>query len=173
MRTPALGVACLTGLLFSLSGCSGEATPAAATAAPEAAIASQALTAADLPSIRAGRWLMRNVGYQGDQATREMVDEAPEYVCIPAGTNVLSTTSTDLANCPKHAISRRGGAIVVEAQCKADDIESRMTAVYSGDFQSNIKAVIELAMAPSGQPLETVRVTLQGRYEGPCKGDEG
>ncbi|MEW5684004.1 MAG: DUF3617 family protein [Pseudomonadota bacterium] len=169
MFRPLTHAVLLTACLSALAACSAEQGDAQA-ASPGPA---QALARTDLPKIRPGRWLMRNVQFEGDKASRELLDEEPEYVCIPAGADILRTTETDLADCAEHALTRRGGTIVVEAQCTAQGVKSSIRAVYSGDFQSTVHADVALGLAPVGQPLERIRVRIEGRYQGACQGDEG
>lgn len=169
MRSLLLLAAAIT--LAPLGACSDADQPAAAaSAAPAPAIP---IAAAELPQIRPGRWLMRTVDFKGDKATRELLNEEPEFVCIAPGTSILDTTDTDLSKCSQRAISRTGAGVSVEAQCETADIKSSIKSVYSGDFKTVIRADVELGMAAAGQPMETVRIGLEGRYQGPCTGDEG
>ena len=169
MRSPVLLAAAIA--LAPLAACS-EANPSAAAVSP-AALPATPISDAELPQIRPGRWLMRTVDFKGDQASRELLNEEPEFVCIAPGTSILDTTDTDLSQCSQRAISRTATGVSIEAHCATGDIKSSIKSVYSGDFKTVVRADIELGMAPAGQAMETVRIGLEGRYQGSCTGDEG
>lgn len=170
MRVFLIGPAALAALTLPLLACSGDDGRAqAAAASPDAA---RTPAVSDLPQLRPGRWMMRNVRFAGDKATREMLDEDIEFVCIAPGADLLQATGAELANCPDHKITRQGSSVVVEAKCSAQGVDSSIRATYSGDLQSRLTATMRIGLAPSGQPLEFAEVTVEGRHQGACQGDE-
>lgn len=141
----------------------------------------------DLPTIRPGRWLVRDLPPAGDdlsvlnspatsaqliRVNAALSDPDLEMICIEPGATVLRATQTDLSDCAQRSITRTGEGYLVEARCESGDVSSRVRATYSGDFKTVIHADLELSMAPKGQRMETMHVRIEGRYQGPCTGEE-
>ena len=169
----AAGLAAL-GLLL-VAGCSkgaGQTAHTAATAAtagaPPAAVASasgpdKAITAADMPHLKAGYW----------ETVSTTNGEAPETRRFCSSGKPLAPPKNESHACSTFSFKRTLlGAIVVDADCAEGPVASKMHMTVSGDFNSSYTTDTQASIIMQGKPASTINTHSVSHWVGACPAGE-
>lgn len=161
--------ACAALGLLLVAGCSNggpantaTANSATASGAPAAAPVSgpdTAITAADLPHLRAGYW--ERVG-----STNGAPPET-EHFCSSG--KPFSPPKSAGRGCSTFTFKRTfAGGIVIDADCAEGPVTSKLHMTVSGDFNSSYTTDGQASIMMQGKPASSFTTHVVTRYVGAC-----
>lgn len=160
--------------LIAMAGCSkggGQATNTASAAgaggAPAAAAPASgpdtAITAADMPHLKAGYW----------ETVSTTSGEAPETHHFCSSGKPFTPPKSEHAGCAAYSLKRTFlGAIVVDTDCAEGPVASKMHMTVSGDFNSAFTTDAQASITMQGKPATTFTTHSVTRYLGACPAGE-
>jgi hypothetical protein len=128
--------------------------------------ASNAAYAEGWPSRKAGLW---EVTLQSDNeppiSSRQCIDQKTDAQLQRAGQGVMA------ANCSKDVMRREAGGYVTESVCKLGGSTVTSRGLITGDFNSEIKMVVDAQYAPPLMGTAKAKTTVTQRWKGACPAD--
>jgi len=161
LRTAAIaafGLACLAGCSQKGGQANATAGGAAGAATAPASGPDTAITAADLPHLKAGLW---EVSMSTDGAAAEVSRHCETGQAIKA--------PPVRSECSKFEIKRTFlGAVVFDISCAEGPISSSIHSTVTGDFGSSYSSDTVATITVQGQPPHTSNTHTEAHYVGPC-----
>jgi hypothetical protein len=167
MRVIGAAACAALGLLL-VAGCSkggGQATntasgaPGAPAAAAPASGPDTAITAADMPRLKAGYWETVTTTNGG----------APETEHFCSSGKPLSMSRNAGHGCGTFSFKRTFlGAIVIDAACAEGPIASKIHMTASGDFNSSYTTDGQVSLTMQGKPAQTMSTHSASHWVGAC-----
>ena len=131
-----------------------------------AVFASQA-GAADAPKRKSGLWEMKS---QMSGMPAGMPNRGPIQMCIDqASDNVMQEKAKEKSNCSVMDVNRGVGKITIHSVCKYEGTTATTDAVITGDMDSNYKSDMTIKYSPPQSGMDTMKITQEARWLGPCK----
>jgi hypothetical protein len=126
-------------------------------------MAGGAARADELPSRKPGLWevTIQSKG-QPEVKSRQCIDAKTDAQMQSAGQGVMKS------NCSKNAMRREGSTWVNESVCRLGNSTLTSRSVISGDFEREIRMVIDAQYAPPLMGKSTDQTTVTQRHAGAC-----
>ena len=137
----------------------GNAAPAAPASGPDVAI-----TAADLPHLKAGYWETTTLTTSATSG-----GAGPEIHRFCSSGKPVSPPTQLGRGCSSFSFKRSFlGAIVIDSECAEGPISSTLHMTASGDFNSTYTTDSQVSLAMQGKPASSFTTHTVSRWVGPC-----
>jgi len=132
-----------------------------------AAIVAGEAGAADAPKRKSGLWEMKS---QMSGMPAGMPARGPIQMCVDqASDNVMQERAKEKTNCSVMDVNRGVGKVTIHSVCKFEETTATTDAVITGDFDSNYKNEMTIKYSPPQHGMDTMKITQEARWLGPCK----
>ena len=100
---------------------------------------------------------------------KQCTDEATDRLMMESG----KETATKMGgSCAKYETKKDGSGYVAEAECTFANTKMFSKTIFSGDFQTDYKAVTDASYDPPMMGMKQAKTTMTGKYLGACDADQ-